>query len=280
MNVLKLAESFEYIKKYISLNRKDWVHLNDGDEGSGKFNLTAFCIERALTPDQLKVFFQDVKAHIHYTVEDYGYAVRNSQPYDIQVLDEPVELLARTPTAETNIELMRTLFTCREKQVLSIINVQRLFTIDWVVRDRARSLAHAYYVTNTKTLKDSYFYKFFSKAKMRKIWYEDKTHIVHYPYPNYYDRVTTFFGDKYPLYWKAYLEHKNSMTYLKSEDNVGTFKKFLSEIENGSVINRYKEYLYTKGARKKEMVNNWANRFEVQPKNIIDWLKKAEEEGI
>jgi len=276
--MIKLAESLGRIKKYIGLNRKDWVHINDGDEGSGKFNLTAWVLERLLDPDELKAFFSEIKHNVHYTIVDWAYAVRNSEPYEIQVLDEPVELLARTPTAETNIMLLRTLFTCREKQNITIINVQRLFTIDWVARDRARSLAHAYFSTDTKSLKDSYFYKFFSKPRIKKIWYEDKTHIVHYPYPNYYDRVTTFFGDKYPQYWKWYLEYKNSMTYLRKEEdnkaNIQTFRTFLNTKEDGDVVTRYKDYFYARGNHKKELILKWSKRFDQQPKVIIKWLKE------
>src|SRR5487761_2743251 len=96
-NQIKLAITLNGFYTYIQRNRKDWVHINSGDEGSGKFNLTALVLERILDPDELKAFFSKIKHHVHYTIADFGYAVRNSEPYEIQVLDEPVELLARTP---------------------------------------------------------------------------------------------------------------------------------------------------------------------------------------
>lgn len=278
---IKLAESFKAIREYITINTKDWCHINDGDEGSGKGNICFLILEQLFTPEQLKDFFDHIADHVHYTIENFGYSVRNSSFFDVNILDEPVELLARTPTASTNIELMKTLFTAREKRNIILFNVQRLFTIDWVVRDRARSLAHCYYITNTRTLNDSYFYKYFSKPRMKKIWYEEKTHIVHYPFPNYWDRVNDFFGDRYPKYWKKYLDHKNSMTYLKKEEDrmkqIEKFKEYLDEVGSGDIMPRYKEYYYSKGRRKKEMLMKWSKLFEQPVKVIQTWVKKIEE---
>ena len=138
--VITLKEKdLEFTKEYLIdgwLKRidqdMDVIIACSGREGTGKSS-GSIILAHILCERQNKTF--SIKNNIHYNIEDFHAAVFNSEPGDVQIIDEAILFaFSRQAMKKENTTLVKILATCRSKNNIIFFNIPNLKTIDSYIK--------------------------------------------------------------------------------------------------------------------------------------------------
>lgn len=116
---------------------RDWLNINDGYEGTGKSNSSFWLclfVDPLFYPRNLDqdTYLKDIL----FQATDILNAIKYSKPYEAKNLDEGTKaLFAREAMKDKNIDLIKTLTLCRQKNQFLNINAPTIWILDPYVRN-------------------------------------------------------------------------------------------------------------------------------------------------
>jgi adenylate kinase family enzyme len=111
----------------------DTVCIVYGREGVGKSTL-AIILAHHLMKKQGRTF--NVARNTHYNVSDFQHAVFNSQPGDVQVIDESILFsFSREAMSKENRKIVQILATCRSQNQIILFCIPNIHTLDKYIRE-------------------------------------------------------------------------------------------------------------------------------------------------
>lgn len=201
-----------YLKKNLELAKKamskdyDMVICVDGAERSGKSVIAqqiGIYLDPTLTIDR-----------ITFTADDFKNKIREAKNFQCVILDEAMQaLFSRASMSKTNINVVRLLAECGQKNLIIILVLPSFFALDmYAAVHRSRCLIHVY----THGLQRGYF-KFYGN-KNKKILYLGGKKFYHYGAgkPNFKGRFTNTYVVDETEYRKKKadsLKHSDSDSY-------------------------------------------------------------------
>lgn len=158
---------------------RDWLHINDGYEGTGKSNSSMWsCLfvdplfySRNLNKD---TWLKDIL----FVANEILRSIKGSRYYEAKNLDEGSKaLFAREAMKEKNIDLIKTFTLCRQQRQFFNINIPTIWILDPYLRNsRVKTWGH-----NFEEFEERGFIKLFRKnASMWKVdpWFDLRAEVI------------------------------------------------------------------------------------------------------
>lgn len=203
-----------YVEKVKKLKKKDWdlVIIVDGKEraGKSKFGQTlGYAIDETLD-----------LSRITFTPTEFHQAIVSSQPGQVVIMDEAMTaFFSRAAMSKTNINLVRMLAECGQKNLIIIIILPSIFVLDsYLALHRASCLFHIYTDKNGQRG----FFKFYDRRRKKQLYlFGKKGQEYKFTVPNFKGRFTNF-----KFQWEAAYKQK------KSDSLISAFEKQNGEVED------------------------------------------------
>ncbi len=204
-----LDRAKEMIKK-----KFDLVLVIDGMERSGKSTLAM----------QIAYYFDPTfnLGRVCFTASEFRKAVIEAKNRQAIIMDEAMSVLfTRQAMSKTNIELIQIFGECGQKELILIVVLPTIFTLDnYIAIHRSRALLHVY--TNRKLQRG--FFTFYNVRRKKDLYLFGKVGYNYYKVsPNFRGRFTNY----YPIPEKDYITKKRK--YLQSlgmkEAQMGPFRQ-------------------------------------------------------
>ena len=203
-----LRQNLQYAKGELRKD-KDWLHVNDGYERSGKSDI-ALQESTEIQPeilDSMASIKKFVEKQITFTSKEFEKAINRANRYDVVMADEGAEAFLNTDSMKAdNIDNKKLLTKIGAKNLFIIINVPDIFLLEPYIRGhRIKSLCH---ITSRGHI------AVYSKERIKKISRDKETRSTIYPSPNFYDTFNKLEGRKglEGKLWEFYRQRK--MDYL------------------------------------------------------------------
>lgn len=241
-----LKANFEAIRHLLLTSDVDWVHVNEGSEGTGKTTLGAILC-KIVDPDF------NARKQVGYNFEQIADMIDDAPPHAATaiMLDEGGEnLFSREAMSYANREFIKLFMRIRKKNLFFCINIPRITDLDAFMREHrvkglARTIAKIKYAKNQEGHYEPKLIRgrmFFWNAKgVKKI---DKVgrHWV-YPKPSFKDNFPELAGPDWEAIKaanEAYLEtlKENRQTYNASTELDTDILLALKSLLNGDASKR------------------------------------------
>jgi hypothetical protein len=175
-----------FIAKLQKIKKKDWdaVLIIDGKERAGKSVLAqqiGYAVDPTLTLDR-----------ICFTPKEFHEAIVNAEKGTCVIMDEAMTaFFSRATMSRTNIELVRMLAECGQKNLIIIIVIPSFFVLDWYAAiPRSMALIHIY--TDRKNHRG--YFKYYDRKRKKALYmYGKKKQSYGYAQPNFMGRFTNHY---------------------------------------------------------------------------------------
>jgi len=221
-----MENNLDTVKKLMEHRDQDWLHINIGQEGSGKSTLGL----------RMAQYFDDDfdVDNIVFTPDQFISRSKKLEQYSAIVVDEGANVFySRDAMTKGVKKAVKFLTQMRELNLFIIINIPNFFIIDKYIREhRTKSMSRA--------IKPGWFH-FYSKRRMDDI--ERKNGGINYPDPVFRDTWDKMEGEL----WDNYIEKKHrTIKDDKTEDfdsellSTGKFAKLVGVTSN-TIKNWYRD---------------------------------------
>jgi len=204
---------YNYVERVRKLRKKDWdlVIIIDGKERAGKSKLAqtiGVAIDSELCMPRITI-----------TPDEFHKAIMDAPPGSVVIMDESMTaFFSKAAMSKTNINLVRMLAECGQKNLIIIIVLPSIFVLDsYLALHRASCLFHVY--TNRKGERG--YFKFYDRRRKKKLFLLGKQGQEYkFAKPNFKGRFTNY---QFP--WEEEYRKKKHDSLMASFDRTEGMEK-------------------------------------------------------